>query len=240
MKKKKTKLDEIVDTLKTGDLVLFAGVGVISKIIFKLNKSKWTHVGMIMIHKGKKQILESLKNIMEYNLGDIKGKREGVNLSPLKKRLQNFKYDMKFLFLDQSLTKEQIKNLELFYKKNKWKLWDSTLMFTIFDVRDNKNKGKKKKQKVFCSELVANAYQAIGVMPKVVRSHRVIPADFEFYQTEDVVLNKKNNKVYKFKKYESEKIKRENGNYITYNKIPENMFTKSIIYNQNIISYCKL
>jgi hypothetical protein len=47
------------DSMAAGDLIVFSGVDKVSKLVSISTNSEYTHVGLVLSHKGKKYLLES-------------------------------------------------------------------------------------------------------------------------------------------------------------------------------------
>ncbi len=175
----KVKYEDIRHELKTGDIVLFSGTGLISKVIQWFTKSPYSHVGLVlkddrwdMVLLWESTTLSKIKTVF----GKVK---QGVALRPLSMAIENFKGDVVIRKLAFRLLESQ-KNVLIAlrqefkdkkYEESKWQLFKSA-----YDFIGGKN--KRDTSSLFCSELVAEAYQQMGLLASDVPSNEYTPADF--------------------------------------------------------------
>lgn len=175
---KLTNYHKIRDELKTGDIVLFTGTGLISNII-KLSGER-THIGMIM-------------NMPEYDftclwesttlctLKDLESGTfiKGVQLVPLSKRIATYEGDIAIRrLMDVEVDFRTNKSLLEFRRNFNGRKYEESIMSLIgsaFDIFADKEEDLSS---LFCSELVAEAYQRMGLLPEDVPSDMYSPSDF--------------------------------------------------------------
>ena len=92
------KYEDIRVSLKTGDLVLFEGKSLFSKIIRRASGSRWSHVGMIL----KRQEFDYLALYESTGGGSLPDlvhgvPVKGVQLVPLSDRILNYEGDVRFV-----------------------------------------------------------------------------------------------------------------------------------------------
>ena len=189
------KYEDIRENLKTGDIVLFSGKGGISHGIKLFTNSKWSHVGMVLrcldlraIFLWESTTLSNLKDAI-----DGKAKR-GVQLVLLSDRLRKYDGEASIRHLNYEVdTKEYGKLMELReklrnrpYEEDKFELikaaYDGPLGHNEEDLSS-----------LFCSELVAEAYQALGLLkepPSGLPSNEFTPKDFAEKRRRRLVLDK--------------------------------------------------
>lgn len=176
---------ELRPQLKTGDVVLFSGKGGVSEWIKWFTGSKWSHVGMVMV-------LESYDSVLLWEsttLGDLpdveSGKsHRGVQLVGLRERIAGYGgEEVSVRQLNKALDAGQLKSLGDFrsevsgrpYEKNKIELLRAAADLFPFD------RNKENLSSLFCSELVAESFQRVGLLPdggKAKPSNEYTPEDF--------------------------------------------------------------
>ena len=180
------KYDDLRDTLKTGDILLFGGKGAISDGIKLFTLSKWSHVGMVYrINDDEKDndivfCWESttLANINDAETGKL---TKGVQLVILSERLERCfakGYEISHRSLNKNITDDMLRSLKNFrkevsgrpYEKNKLELIKAAYDGWLGDNKENLSS-------LFCSELVAEAYQRMGLLPEVGSAHKVKPSN---------------------------------------------------------------
>ena len=192
---------DLREELQTGDLVLWSGKGKFSAIIKAGTFCKWSHVGIIVNLKAYNFVTmwESTTGGCTYDLesGVI---RNGVQLVPLSARVQEYSGDIAIRKLYgpnkqrdwfhedqlQSLWKlrKDLRNKPYYNPDgdNPGDLEDSTwkqkleLFKAVYDGIWGDN--KEDLSGVFCSELVAEAYKCLGLLPQEIPSNEYTPADF--------------------------------------------------------------
>ena len=172
------KYAEIRDSLKTGDIVLFSGQSQVSGILKWFKRSKWSHVGMVVklpqfdaIMLWESTLLSSATDV-ETGMPSL-----GVRLVPLSQRIGG---EVAIRRLENVvLSQEDIDKLSALrvelrgrpYERNPVELFKS-----VWDLPFGRN--EEDLSSVFCSELVAEAYQALGLLPEEQPSNEYTPADF--------------------------------------------------------------
>jgi hypothetical protein len=170
--------------VKTGDIVLFSGKGGTIHAIKMLANSKWSHVGMVLRLPNSKAVFLWESTTLS-NLKDaIDGKtKRGVQLVLLSDRLRNYegKTSIRHIenfevsesdYLKLMKFREKVRNRP--YEKDKLELIKSAYDGPFGDNEEDLSS-------IFCSELVAEAYQTIGLLkkpPKGLPSNEYTPMDF--------------------------------------------------------------
>lgn len=187
MKESVTKYTEIRNELKTGDILLFSGKSGISEGIKFFTLSKWSHVGMVykiqddLDPKGSLFCWESttLSNVEDADTGKLTKGVQRVELSERLERCFASGYEISVRQLSKTLTDQMITALNLFrhdvsglpYEKDKIQLIKSA-----YDGIFGKN--KEDLSSFFCSELIAEAYQRMGLLTEEKPSNEYTPKDF--------------------------------------------------------------
>lgn len=158
---------DLLNTAKTGDLLLFKGKYFLSKVQRIVTRSECDHVAIIIKYaKEKIAVLESTY-------------RSGVNVVLWEEFLNEHPERNSNQILYKKLCVERneecLEKLERFVEAvqgNKFRLSLCELMAR------NREKKLGDKGGYFCSELVAMAYKVIGILPKDVPESRYWPGDF--------------------------------------------------------------
>ncbi len=177
----KKKYEEIRKSLKTGDIVLFSGKGGISAGIKWATLSRWSHVGMVLkleeydfVTIWESTTLSNLKDL-------ISGKcRKGVQLVPLSSRVNKYEGEIAVRQLSGvSFTANDVKNLMEFRKQMTGKPYEEDMIELIKAAYDGPfGHNEEDLSSLFCSELVAEAYQRLGLLSEKKPSNEYTPADF--------------------------------------------------------------
>jgi hypothetical protein len=181
------KYQALRNQLKTGDILLFSGKSGISEGIKFFTLSKWSHVGLVYRFQDPLDSFGSIFCWESTTLSDIAdaetGKlTKGVQRVELSERLERCfakKYEVSVRRLNQPLTDQMIIALNQFrvevsgrpYEQNKIELIKST-----YDGIFGQN--KEDLSSLFCSELVAEAYQKMGLLTNDIPSNEYTPKDF--------------------------------------------------------------
>lgn len=171
---------EIRSDLKTGDIVLFSGKYPRSWVIRGLTRSPWSHVGMVYLMPEHEQVhvWESTKPPKGRNPSEL---RNGVQLSLLSNRVRNYNGSLAIRRLrGVSLSSENLDDLKKLrkeldgkpYEEDLWELFSSAYEGP-FGENDEEDLSS-----LFCSELVAEAYQCLGLLGTGKPSNEYVPADF--------------------------------------------------------------
>ncbi len=175
------KYSEIRDELKTGDIVLFSGKGGISAGIKWGTLSRWSHVGMILSldEYDFVTIWESttLSNISDL---DYQKPRKGVQLVPLSSRVNKYKGDIAIRQLgDVEFNSDNVKDLMQLRREVTGREYEKDTLELIKAAYDGPfGHNEEDLSSLFCSELVAEAYQRLGLLDEEKPSNEYTPADF--------------------------------------------------------------
>ena len=176
-----TPYSEIRNDLKTGDLVLYSGKGAFSQIIKLVTQSRWSHVGMVLQLK-EYDFLATWESTTESKLKDlVSGKiLKGVQLVPLSARIQEYGGDIVVRQLKNvELGREQIQDLMKLRKELRGRPYEEDKMELLKAAYDGPwGDNEEDLSSIFCSELVAEAYQRLGLLSQRKPSNEYTPADF--------------------------------------------------------------
>ena len=170
------------DKVKTGDLVLFDGHGKASRLIKSITGSQWSHIGMIVVNEalGMVQLFESTKG---RGLDVFTGKYvRGVRLTMLSDAIRNCNGAVAVrrlnrplgLFEQAAFASWRRVSMGRPYERSLFELWKAAFVGPL-------GKNTEALWSLFCSELVAEAYQRMGILgepPVAPPSNEYTPADF--------------------------------------------------------------
>ncbi|WP_163132172.1 YiiX/YebB-like N1pC/P60 family cysteine hydrolase [Agarivorans sp. Alg241-V36] len=174
------KATPLAKQLKTGDLVFFSGKGLGSDIIRYGTFSKWTHVGMVLELEGYDfvtlwEAIPDSKDTCLYT----KQASNGVQVVPLHQRVKQHLGSISIRqLLGGNLSGEHLaKLMQLLerlklrhYEQDFWELARAGWEGPFGENQENLDS-------LFCSELVAAAYQHIGLLDKHKPSNEYTPAN---------------------------------------------------------------
>lgn len=169
---------EIRDSLKTGDIVLFSGKGGISAGIKWFTFSQWSHVGMVVKSELGIMLWESttLTNIADAETGK---ETKGVQLVALSERLKKYQGEVAVRRLSHDVGATAMVKLAELRNKVRGRPYEKSkleLIKSAYDLVSGHN--QEDLSSLFCSELVAEAYQCMGLLGEQKGSNEYTPKDF--------------------------------------------------------------
>jgi hypothetical protein len=173
--------EDIRESLKTGDIVLFSGKSRISRGIKFFSRSRYSHVGMV-IKSDDMDYVGLWESTTLSNIKDIETntKRKGVQFVALSERLNHYDGEVVIRRLqDVEFSSKEIKELTQLRKELKNRDYEDDeleLIKSLYDGFGGLN--NEDLSTLFCSELVAEAYQRLGLLPNNIPSNEYTPADF--------------------------------------------------------------
>jgi hypothetical protein len=177
------KYNQLRSKLQTGDIVLFSGKGGISAGIKWATVSKWSHVGMMYCVPEHDLILlwesTTLCDIRDIETGV---ETQGVQLVPFSERVRRYGGDVAVRLLTVQRTPKMLQTLHDFRKEMKGRPYEQDKVELIKAAWDGPfGENQEDLSSLFCSELVAEAYQRMRLLPdgkKDKPSNEYTPADF--------------------------------------------------------------
>lgn len=176
--------DDIRTELKTGDIVLFSGKGGVSEWIKWFTRSDYSHVGMVL-RIPKFEIVLLWESTTLCNVKDVEAGRElqGVQLVPLSDRVKKYSGDIAIRRLDYGDAENDMEKMVYALEQKRTELkrrpYEEKIRELIRSAYDGPlGENTEDLSSVFCSELVAEAYQAMGLLPQDIPSNEYTPADF--------------------------------------------------------------
>lgn len=171
---------EVRPDIDTGDLVLFSGKGGVSVGIRWVTRSRWSHVGMALRVPEWNIILlweaTPFSNVPDVESGRL---RQGVQLTPLSEQLKRYEGTAAIRHLHVHRTPEMLSALQNYRKEVKGRPYEQSRLELIRSAWDGPfGANKEDLSSLFCSELVAEAYQRMGLLPDHPPSNEYTPANF--------------------------------------------------------------
>lgn len=177
--------EDIRSQLKTGDLVLFSGKSAISNIIKLFSGGKWSHVGMVLRLPELDDAVLLWESTTLSDIEDVETNlpTKGVQLIPLSQRIAGYAGEVTVRHLNKELTEPM--HIELGKKRSAlsrcpYEKSEIELIKAAWDGFGGASCGEDLSS-VFCSELVAEAYQSMGLLdeyPDGQPSNEYTPIDF--------------------------------------------------------------
>ena len=170
--------DDVREDLKTGDIVLFSGKGGISSIIKLFTSSKWSHMGMVLRLKFDWDVVFLWESTKCSSVPD-----KGVQLVPLSERLRAYDGEVSIRHLrNHEITQQNHEDLMKLRKDLRNRPYEEDRIELLKAAWDGPlGKNEEDISSLFCSELVAEAYQELGLLhrpPKGLPSNEFTPKDF--------------------------------------------------------------
>lgn len=176
-----TAYSAIRNDLKTGDIVLFSGKGAFSETIKYVTLSRFSHVGMIL-KIPEYDFLTIWESTTLSNIKDLESNlpRKGVQLVPLSDRVQKYSGAISIRQLQGGeLPIDSINSLMDLRKQLRGKPYEQSKIELLKSAYDGPfGFNSEDLSSIFCSELVAEAYQRLGLVSESKPSNEYTPADF--------------------------------------------------------------
>lgn len=165
------KYQAVRGKLDTGDIVVFEGSGVISGMIKWKEKTRWSHVGMV-VKSAEGDMLLLFESTTLSKIKDVESRTEsqGVQLVTLSERIRRYPDNnvgfRRLLGVERDDDSRQV--VKKFrsemtgrpYEKSKLELFRSSYDGVFGDNEENLSS-------LFCSELIAELYQRLGLLDEV-------------------------------------------------------------------------
>lgn len=169
--------------LQTGDIVLFSGKGGVSDWIKWFTRGTWSHVGMVVRVPDWDMVMLWESTTLS-NLPDIESGKEtkGVQLVSLSKRIQTYKGEVAVRRLNADRTPAMLRALQTLRREVAGRQYEADKIELIRAALDGPfGANREDLSSLFCSELVAEAYQRMGLLPDgtgAKPSNEYTPKDF--------------------------------------------------------------
>jgi len=184
--------------LDTGDIILFSGKSYVSAAIKWMTTSRWSHVGMALRVPDFDFVLlwEStmLSDVSEYDSSKLV---RGVRLVVLSECISKYNADIAVRRLTVNRTPKMRRDLANFRNEVRGRPYEESKMELIKAAYDGPfGRNEEDLSSLFCSELIAESYQVMGLLPKnrsapnYKPSNEYTPADFASTDPKTLPLSK--------------------------------------------------
>lgn len=173
----------MIENMRTGDLVLFSGSCHIGKLIKVLQGNPWSHIGMIVMDNQYDFpcLYESTHSdgLIDLDTGKI---TQGVQMVPFHEKVKVYPGSIGYRRLtnvsDQDLNYKRFAQLK---KSLQGRAFEQSILQMVKANYDGPfGHNKEDLSSLFCSELIAASYQALGLLPSrnIKTSSEYTPSDF--------------------------------------------------------------
>ena len=173
-KRKHLQADTICKVSKPGDLILFRTQGTLPAMQRMALSSAYDHVGIIV---SKRMSSISRRFHGSSGLFLLESTNEGVHSYPLKTRLRAWHLSGATMAL-RKLDAPSMKQSTVEKKLQDFTGDEEGKRYGLNPIKLIRRKAGEQHDTYFCSELVASAYQAAGVLPKNVAANSFYPSSF--------------------------------------------------------------
>ncbi len=174
------KYDKIRSKLQTGDIVLFSGKGGLSTGIKWFTASRWSHLGMVVRPTDFDVVLlweaSPITDIKDFMTGKV---HKGVRLVALSERIQTYEGEICIRHLSVERKPKMLKALNRLREDLKNRPFETDVIELLKSAWEGPfGQNEPDLSSLFCSELVAEAYQHMGLLDKHKPSNEYTPRDF--------------------------------------------------------------
>ena len=169
------------DSLKTGDIILFSGKGLLSTGIQIGSACHWSHVGMIIRFTQPDLVLlyqsSPLTKVHDYTQS---APQPGVQINLFSEIHEHYDGDIAVKQLKGTLTTDMLDKLSTFRQEMKGRPFETSTLEIIKAAYDGPfGKNQEDLSSIFCSELIAEAFQRMGLLCHSSKaSNEYTPRDF--------------------------------------------------------------
>lgn len=168
------------DSLKTGDIILFSGKGLLSTGIKIGSSCHWSHVGMIVRFNKPDVVLlyqsSPLSKVHDYT---HRAPKPGVQINVFSETCEHYDGDIALRRLNYDLSDTMLDALSSFRQEMKHRSFETSTLEIIKAAYDGPlGNNEEDLSSLFCSELIAAAYQRMGLINYQLPSNEFTPRDF--------------------------------------------------------------
>lgn len=174
--------ENIKENLRTGDIILFSGHGAISNLIKLFTKSEWSHVGIALrngttdLYIWESTTLSDVDDVIDHI------KKKGVQLVSFAERTEKYHGKIAVRHL-QGVTMDDaeadaLKQLIIELENRPYEEHLIDLLKSSVDTYGKEWHNEGDLSSLFCSELIATAYQHLGLLNKTEVADEYTPKDF--------------------------------------------------------------
>lgn len=168
----------VVHELRTGDILLFAGRGLVSDTVRFFTRSHWSHIGMV-VHLAEVPgplVLEAT-TLSESNDVFRGVPVRGIGLVPFASKVQEYPGEVALRQrVGPALDETQEKLLRRLVQRLRHRPYKNYLFCHMRGLLTGRERGDY--DAMFCSELVAELYRRVGWLEKKVAPRRYVPGSF--------------------------------------------------------------
>jgi len=173
--------EALKENLDTGDILLFGGESRFSKAIKKLTGGRWSHAALVARVSPESPPL-LWEATLSPELADVQTQEigQGVRLFDLEQWIAYYGEETAIRRLRVERTEEMKTTLLDFYYEAAGRPYEKNrleMLRSVYDGPLGKNH-QPGTDSFFCSELVAEAYQRMGLLPNFPPSNEYTPRDF--------------------------------------------------------------
>lgn len=193
----------IRDELQTGDLLVFGGFFLGSRIIKFFTRSNVSHLALVLKHPKEQRL-----SLFEVSTGSVTPEHNGVNTHKVSDYVPFYHGNVWVLKLRDSVRKKfNEEHLRPFIEKTLGQNFDTYgAGLAGWDLFDNiQGSPVPRSASYFCSELVAEAFMHTGILPNNIHPEEITPADLtrlDLYKSNYYQVRKKKGKTIKIKRNE--------------------------------------
>ena len=198
------RYEKLRGRLSTGSIVLFSGKGGVSAGIKWATGSKWSHVGLVVnslelntVLLWESTTLSSLKDL------DTGVAREGVQIVPLSERLKGYRGSASVRVLSpgrQDWEVVALGKLRRLRRELRGRPYEESRLELLRAAYDGPwGENVEDLSSLFCSELVAESYQELGLLPTSPPSNEYTPQDFSAEVAIDLLGGARLSREYRIK-----------------------------------------
>ena len=173
------KYADVRGELKTGDLLFFSGKSRVSELIKWFTGSKWSHVGMVC-RIAEYDLVLCWESTTLSNARDVHFNRplQGVQLVPLSARIEAYDGAVGLRQLSSCLSDLQLIHLAQLRHEMRGRPYESSKLELLRSAYDGPfGANEEDLSSVFCSELIAEAYQRMGLLDNALPANEFTPGE---------------------------------------------------------------
>lgn len=177
---------DIRQQLKMGDIVLTSGKTLFSQAIRWMTRSHWSHVGMV-VRAEQWDFVLLWESTTGARIKDVESTKisHGVQLVPLSERLKAYDGGFAIRQLSRPLTENETETLSRFRHEVSGRTFDYNVIELLKAAWDSgiMSDNHEDLSCLFCSELIAETFQALGFLDENRPSNEYVPSDFSSEQS---------------------------------------------------------
>jgi len=182
--------ESIRSQLDTGDLIFFSGLSRASRSIQWVTRSRWSHIGLVVRFTEWDQVV-LWESTPVNDVKDVFSGREtvGVQCVFLSERLKRFPGGAALRQLRVQRTQQMLEALRDFRADMRGRPYETSTIELALAAYDGPfGRNEEDLSSIFCSELVAEAYQRMGLLDPGMAANEYTPADFSERRTRGIQL----------------------------------------------------